>query len=257
MSDAILADLLYSSSMKNFGSDEHMQIAGLINEAKKNVIEKDTAIEIRRFLNENPAAIEKGLSYIQRPEKPVWYEWPLETRSGHGGDENARTGCLIAPHPADEELILAVTGWSTDGTTARHAFSVALFDTGSMDQLSKLANSRTKTSPEASLARILSAIETTMPPGFGDEINILTDNDPMAHQRSYRDATAEIPYLLSIMLLERCNGGLVGEMADGAVIYKMAAPSKRGVIQILMRKKSANSYIHIPKFGNTPPTFYR
>src|SRR5690606_32798181 len=173
--------------------------------------------EIRNFLNTNPISIERGLNLIERPKTPIWYEWGLETRAGHGGNEHAKTGCLVTPHPFDESLMLAVTGWSTNGLDARHAFAVALFDTDTLAHAAAFARGRRGTSAAASLTRIMSYIEVTMPPGFDDEIDILTDGDPFAKERSYRDATAEIPFLWSIMLLERANGGLCGSEKDGIV----------------------------------------
>lgn len=258
MPDNLLADILYSSSMKNFGSDEHMQIAGLIKKAKKNVIEKNSALEIRHLLNRNPATIERGLKFIQRPAEPIWYEWGLETRSGHGGDENAKTGCLIAPHPFDDDLVLSITGWTTDGQNARHAFAIALFDTNSLTQLSKHAIGVRAGSPEASLSRIMSAIEVTMPPGFGDEISILTDDDPMAKQRSYRDATAEIPFLFAIMLFERCIGGLVETVVDDAVVKTISgARTPNFWHKLLNRDGDQGGYVSPSLLGRTRPVYFK
>lgn len=258
MSEFLLADLLYESSMKNFGSDEHIQIAGLLKEASKNVIQKNAAAEIRNFLNNDPISIERNLHLIERPQSPVWYEWDLETRSGHGGGEHAKTGCLVTPHPFDPGLMLAVTGWSTNGLDARHAFAVALFDTDSMRQASEFAKKQHNTSSIRSLTRIMSYIEVTMPPGFSDEIAILSDNDPLAHEKSYRDATAEIPFLFSLMVMEKVKGGLIPIDEGGYFLNRLEIPPKKGFIRNLADNiKGRKSYINDPVYSNERPVWYR
>lgn len=258
MSENLLADMLYKSSMKNFGSDEHMQIAGLLKDSKKNVIDTQSAIEIRHLLNNDPHAIERGLNFIQRPKSPVWYEWGLETRSGHGGNQHVKTGCLITPHEFDENLMLAVTGWSTDGVDARHAFAVALFDTETMTQVAKIARSRKNSSANASLSRIMSCIEVTMPPGFNDEIDILTGSDPFAKERTYRDATAEIPFLLAIMLLEQSKGGLSGTQTENVTHQALSPSPKKGRIrEFFDNVRQRENYISTPKGKGSSPVWYR
>lgn len=250
--------MLYKSSMKNFGSDEHMQIAGLIKDAKKNTIDIEAATAIRRLLNDDPYAIECGLHFVERPTSPVWYEWGLETRSGHGGNENVKTGCLVVPHDFDEHLMLVVTGWTEDGLNARHAFAVALFDTETLAVAAKIARSRKKPTNDESLSRILRYINVTMPSGFGDEIDILTDGDPFAKERSYRDATAEIPFLLTVMLLEKTKGGLHGEMVDGATRQTLSRPLNKGIFRRLQNKLGyQQSDLITPRSNRFQPVWFR
>lgn len=260
MSDNSLAEMLYTSSMKNFGSDEHLQISGLLNDAQKNVIDLDAAIEIRHFLNRNPLVIEQSLHFIERPTSPVWYEWGLETRSGHGGNEHVKTGCLVVPHDFDEHLMLVVTGWSEDGISARHAFAVALFDTETLALLAKSARGRSHShsSNEASLSRIMSHINVTMPSGFGDEIDILTDNDPFAKERSYRDATAEIPFLLAIMILEKTRGGLTSKIDKNMTRKSLSPPiAKNRFRKIVDRLVRSETNFITPRSTRSQPVWYR
>jgi hypothetical protein len=169
-----------------------------------------------------------------------------------------KTGCLVVPHEFDEHLMLVVTGWTEDGINARHAFAVSLFDTETLAVAAKIARTRKKPTNAESLSRIMKYINVTMPSGFGDEINILTDSDPFAKERSYRDATAEIPFLLAVMLLEKTKGGLHGEMVDGATKQKLSRPLNKGIFRRVLDKIShEKSNLITPRSNRFKPIWYR
>lgn len=204
---ANLSDLLYKSSVSKLGSDEHLQIAGMISSAKKFVIQKDSARNLREVLDADPIQFERNLDLVERPDSEIWYEWPIRTRTGHGGGDDARTGCLVAPHPADDRLSVVVTGWS-DGKSARHAYAIGLFNTEILKNAAEFARKTRRQDRESSYTRILQTIGGTISPGFRDEIAILSEGSKKAIPAALRDGTAEVPFLLAILIASKCADGL-------------------------------------------------
>jgi len=210
----MLADRLYQASVTRLGSEEHLQIAGFLREADRTVIAKDAALAVRDFVYEDPWQVECNLDLVERPTGPVWYEWPLETKAGHGGGDGATTGCLVLPYPGDEEAMAVVTGWDNGGNP-RHSFAVALIDTALLANLAWGARNLYSDEREDSLARMMSVVTAGMPHGFSDEISILTDGDKDAVDAAMRDATAEMPFLMAMFVFLKAEGGLEIRSEDG------------------------------------------
>lgn len=234
--DPILADRLYRSTVGMLGSGEHLQIAGLLREASRTVICKEAALDLRAMLDADPWSIECNLDAILPPERAAWYEWPLGTRSGHGGGDQAVTGCLVAPHPEAEGVMTIVTGWQAGNGPARHAFAVSMVDLGQMYGLAWGARNRFSQSPDESIERIMSCVATHMPEGFADEVGILTDGSAEAVEAAMRDATSEIPFLLALLVAMRSNGGLAVSQNEGHGVASFSPPLRRGPLARAARK---------------------
>lgn len=231
MSGELLADRLYRSVAGAIGSGEHLQIAGLLREATRTVIDRDAASEVRKWLDGDPWAFECNLDVLTPPLSPEWIEWPLETRSGHGGGDEAVTGCLVAPHPDDPGLVTFVTGWASAPGPARHSYAVAMADLGHLYELAWGARQKFSRVPEESIERIMSCVTVSMPRGFEDEIGILVDGFPgaaeTAMKAAMRDATAEIPFVMALVVAMRSRGGLLVSNEDGHCRASLREPLKR------------------------------
>lgn len=230
MDHHLLADRLYRAAAGALGSGEHLQIAGLLREARRTVVDRQAALELRKLLDNDPWAIEANLDAILPPETPEWFEWPLETRAGHGGGGSAVTGCLLAPHPQEPGTAIVVTGWEDGTGIARHAYAVAMIDIGHLYEHAYAARTRFSRTPDESLERMMASVSVYMPQGFGDEIDILTDGSPQAREAAMRDATAEIPFLLALIVTRHSKGGFVSSEENGAVRLSLAPPIKPGLL---------------------------
>ena len=211
-----LADSLYRAVATRMGADEHLQVAGLLKEARKIKVGRPAAEAVRAWVDADPWAVECNLDSIVPPSRPLWLEWPLVTRSGHGGGEDAVTGCLVAPNPEHPGLLALVTGWETGDGQARHAFAVAVTDLQGLYDLSWGARNRFSRTPDESLERMMSSVSVSFPGGFADEIDILTDGSAEAREGMMRDATSEIPMVFGLLVaLDRRGGLSLSLMDDG------------------------------------------
>jgi len=225
----LLADRLYRSAVGALGSAEHLQVAGLLGEARRTVFDRQAALEVRALLDRNPWAFESNLDAIRPPSSPEWYEWPLETRAGHGGGDSAVTGCLVVPHPQEYGTIVVVTGWDDGSGMARHAYAVAIIDLAHLYEHAFAARTRFSRTPDESLERMMASVSVYMPNGFGDEIDIMTDGSREAREAAMRDATAEVPFLLALIVALGSKGGFVRACGEGAEHVSLAPPLKPGL----------------------------
>lgn len=208
-----------------FGSEEHAQIAALIRDADKHVVDLDAAKAVLRTLDEATWSIEANLYRIPVPHGPVWYEWPLPTRTGWGGGDDALTGCLAVPHPIDPRLLTVVTAWHGAGEPT-HSYGIGLVHFDDLEELARSANLQSGRERSDCLTRILSNVRASIPEGFRAEIEILADGIDDVHEASMRSATAEIPFLLALMLAASVPGGVTGVGQDGEHV-KLGFPSSK------------------------------
>jgi len=209
-----LGDKVSAAAFGALGAPEHLQIAGLIRNATAHVIERDAAEAVLDALENHTWSVESNLDLIPVPSGASWFEWPLPTRSGRGGGDTAKTGCLVVPHPEVENLLTIVTAWEAQGLPM-HAYGIALVDLGEIEFAAIAARRFYSKIREESLTRIMSRVSAFVPEAFRDEMLILTDGDETSSEAAMRDATAEVPFLLTLMLALNANGGLKVEEADG------------------------------------------
>lgn len=229
-----LAGRLYRASSARLGADEHLQVAGLLRAARQIRVDRVAAAAIRDWVDGNPWAVECNLDAVSLPDGPVWLEWPLETRSGHGGGEGASTGCLVAPNPDHPGLLAFVTGWDTGDGQARHAFAVAVADLQGLYDLAWGARTRFSRTPAESLARMMSSVSVSMPEGFADEVDILTDGSVDAREAAMRDATAEVPMVLALLVAMGRPGGMaLHRDGDGVEAASLSPAPRRSALSRL------------------------
>lgn len=203
-----LATRIKISCMSTFAS-EHLQIADLIRRSSIHLVDSSAAKAARDVVMSNTLSIEKNLDLIELPDTPTWFEWPLPTRNGrpHSAAGDERTGCLIAPHPFDENLHLVVSSWEIE-QVASHSYGIAIIDKRDLSALAEDARHRLFSSNEDSIARIMSMIVAFVPPAFRDEMIIISDGQDQT-TAALRDATADVPLMLTLLLLCKVKGGLV------------------------------------------------
>ncbi|WP_327210994.1 hypothetical protein [Rhizobium leguminosarum] len=225
----MLADKVQRFARDAIGAPEHAQIAELVGSAKRHRLSREAALAIRRKLYDDPATFERNLDVLTRPEGPEWYEWPLETRAGHGGGDRAVTGCLVLPHPDAETVLTFVTGWVGDKAIARHSYGTAMVDVGDLAKHAFEAREFYSSTPGESVERVMEQIGVAVPLGFQDEIAIMFDRSEAAMEAVLRDASSEIPYMLAVLVTMRCEGGLVGNEGQGCTELTFGPTREPGI----------------------------
>lgn len=212
-----LASRLRTACINAFDSGEHMQIAGLIKQARIHVVEDAVAWSAQNAVTEHLWSVERNLDLISLPDNPVWFEWPLPTRNGRScsGRGNERTGCLIARHPLDSQLHMIISAWELD-QGPMHAYGIALIAESDLINLARQSKGLAR-SHEESMTRIMSMIATFVPTAFQEEMRILSGGLDQT-ESAMRDATADIPYLLTLLLLCRAAGGAIFKMDENGVV---------------------------------------
>lgn len=232
MADApksMLADKVRRFARDAIGAPEHGQIAELLGQAKRFRLTRPAATEIRRLLYAEPTTFERNLDVVARPSGPEWYEWPLQTRAGHGGGDKAVTGCLVLPHPEVESVLTFVTGWIGEKAVARHSYGTAMVDVGDLAKHSYEAREFYSSSPEESVERLMEQIGVAVPLGFQDEIAIMFDRSEAAMEAAMRDASSEIPYMLAVLVAMKCENGLSGTDAGNCTELSFGQPAAPGL----------------------------
>lgn len=250
--DGTLAGSLYKATAARTGAAEHLQVAGLLKEARRISVDREAASAIRDWVDSNPWAVEANLDAIAVPEGPLWLEWPLPTRAGHGGGEAARTGCLVAPNPEHQGLLAFVTGWDTGDGQGRHAFGVAVADLQGLYDLAWNARTRFSKAPAESLARMMSSVSASMPEGFADEIDILTEGSTEAREGILRDATSEMPMVLALLVAMGRPGGLAlsaAESGEAATLSPAPGPGRLERLANLLFRRERPPFIRKVRKG--------
>jgi len=203
-----LAGTIAEGALRLLGAEEHVQIAGLIQEAKTYVVDRDAALAVSQVLSDHTWSVESNLDLVKAPGTTTWFEWPLPTHSGRGGGDDARTGCLVTPHPENQDLMMVVTAWETGGA-AEHSYGVAAMYMPDIALNAKLARRSRERTKEQSVTRLMGHIHAFVPASFRDEISIIADPGEQSMDAVLRDATSEIPFLLALMLAMNSENGVI------------------------------------------------
>jgi hypothetical protein len=240
-----LHDRICEVALASIGSVEHTQVGTLVRDARKMSFTREAAVAARDTLLARAWTVECNLDLVPGIGTPMWLEWPLPTVAGHGGGDLAVTGCLLAPHPADPETLVAVTGWF-NGEDVGYSLAVSMVDTREIALMSYEARQDGDPGSHASLERILEHVHATLPPGFADEIETMTDATADL-ESVLRDATAEIPLALTLLLGTRAGGGLeltgtiaAGQVADLGTPY---APGLLARLRDLMSSSPRSGFV--------------
>ncbi len=205
----LLCDRLYEVCAASKLAPEHLEIAGLVKEARRYVVEEGPASAVREELDQRCWTIESNVDLIEWSADPVWIEWHLPSRAVERQGLKARTGCLISPHPEHEELIAVVTAWEDPETdSVHHSYSTALIDLERLHEHAHMARKYSKVSDD-SFERLISLIGITLSDGFRDELVLRHKGNVGIIERTMRLGTAEIPFLLALLVTRQAQGGLM------------------------------------------------
>ncbi len=220
----LLADKVYRFCCDAIGAPEHLQIAEQLIGATKHVLTHTAAVTIRDAIDRSPWAFEQNLDQLRRPAGAEWYEWPLPTRAGHGGGDQAVTGCLVLPHPDLETVITMVTAWVGEKKIARHSYGVAMVDLSDLSVNAYHARNGFSEVADESIERIMGQIGIAVPLGFQDEIAIMFNRSEGAMEGIMRDASAEIPFVLAMLLARQARGGLDTRQGEHSMLIEQGIP---------------------------------
>jgi hypothetical protein len=220
----LLADQVYRFCCDAIGAPEHLQIAEHLLGATKHVVGRSAAEAVRDALDRFPWAFEQNLDQLRRPQGAEWYEWPLPTRAGHGGGDLATTGCLVLPHPDIDTVITMVTGWVGERKIARHSYGVAVVDLNDLSVNAYHARNGFSEIADESIERIMGQIGIAVPLGFQDEIAIMFNRSEGAMEGIMRDSSAEIPFVLAMLLAKQARGGLQTHAGEHSLLIDMGQP---------------------------------
>jgi hypothetical protein len=226
--EKFLADRLYEVCAASKLAPEHLEIAGLLKQAERFVVDTATAAIIRDELDRRSWNIESNLDLIEWSADPVWIEWGLPARVVEQHQLPGKTGCLITQHPEHEGLMMIVTAWEDVAhDTVHHSYSTALIDLSITHDHARAARSRYTKDNDDSFERMISILGITQPDGFRDELVLRHKGNVGVIERTMRLGTAEIPYLFALLVACQAQGGLMADLAeDHAHLVLMPALQK-------------------------------
>lgn len=225
---SLLADKVHRFCCDAIGAPEHLQIAEHLMSARKHVLDAAAARRIRNALDSMPWVFEQNLDLIERPASAEWFEWALPTRAGHGGGSKALTGCLVIPHPDIETVITMITAWIGEKKIARHSYGAAMVDLSDLKVEAYHARNRYSEIADESIERMMGQIGLAVPLGFQDEISIMFNRSEGAMEGVLRDTSAEIPFVLAMLLARRARGGLTEAEHGNVIDVDFGQPSPPG-----------------------------
>lgn len=234
--EELLAEKVYRFAFAAIGAPEHLEIADNISKAVRYRLTLRSSVILRDALDRFPWAFEQNVDLIERPGSPLWLEWPLPTRAGHGGGEKAVTGALLLSHPDVDTVITAVTAWVGEKRIARHSYGVAMVDVGDLSQHAFDARRYYSHDAHESIERIMGQIGLAVPLGFQDEVAIMFDRSEGAMEGILRDSSGEIPFVLAILLAMQAEGGLIQTACDGFTLLDFGQPLRATLIDEVMDK---------------------
>lgn len=194
-----LSSNLSDNLMKRVGADQHLEIAGFIREADKSVLDAKAGETVRNLWSKSPWTVESNLDLVNWPDRPTWYEMPGLPKNLGEGDQ-AVLGFLILPHPAVPGLYQVVTCFETAEIAARHCYAMAYIDVASLSDNAVRARRFYSKIPTESAERIMMQIGVSISDDFRDELMIMEDDREEVIDAVMRDATADVPILLAILV---------------------------------------------------------
>lgn len=231
-----LFDSLYRACMDNPWAPDHKQIAGALLQARKMVVEFDCADAIAAQLEFSPWLTEKRIHRIQWPKQTTWIEWPLPASIVRNVGQGATTGVLIIPHPDFEDVVVIITGWrSNENEDAKHSYATAIISKSTLSKNSMKNAVYLKKDRFLSHQRILDKIGVNISTDLKDELLLKYNFDAEVIGEAYKSATAEIPFVLSVLLFIGDHPHTVVEQEEEWKAIVNSPSEKMGVLR-KMRK---------------------
>lgn len=245
---------LYESLFKRVGSDQHVEIAGYLRDAVKTVFDETAAVAVRGLWEKAPWTVESNLDFVDWPSEPSWYEMPGYLRNVTAGD-SPKMGFLVLPHPEGGGHYMVVTAFETSSIEPRHCFAVALIDAVALAENAVKARRFYSKTNDESVERIMSLIGVSISPDFRDELLITEDEREEVIEAVMRDATADIPLLLTLMAARAAENGLMTDLnEEGGRIVSLPKPQRTrlGKISDRLGRRLSNGLVRIPRAAKPP-----
>ncbi|MBY3151030.1 hypothetical protein HFO56_01130 [Rhizobium laguerreae] len=249
-----LSEALSANLFQRLGSGQHVEIAGYIRDAAKTVFSADAAAAVRKLWADTPWTVESNLDLVTWPGAPTWYEIPGNLAGVPSGDKPV-LGFLMLPHPEEEGLYMVVTAFQTSAIAARHCYAVALLDVASLTDNAIRARHFYSKTPSESVERIMMQIGVSISDDFRDELMITEDGREEVVEAAMRDATAEIPLLLSILAVEGTENGLLidfNETSSTVTALPLRERSRLGRFSDRMKRRLSSGLVRIPRRNRSP-----
>lgn len=248
------SESLTAHLLQRLGSPQHIEFAGFVREATKTVLSETAAQAVRRLWVENPWTVESNLDLVNWPGEPTWYELPGYLKNVNEGD-NPILGFLLLPHPEDEGLYMVATAFETSTISARHCYAMALLDVSSLVDNAARARNFYSFTPDESAERIMSLVGVSISDDFRDELMILQDGNEEVIEAVMRDATSEIPILLSLLAAEAAENGFVLDLSEnGTTVANLPLPTRSAVGRFADRfsRRLSSGLVRLPRRRRPP-----
>lgn len=249
-----LSETLCANLFQRLGSGQHIEIAGYIRDAEKVVFSGSAAAALRGLWNESPWTVESNLDMVTWPGVPTWYEVPGYLGNIADGEEPV-VGFLMLPHPEEAGLYMVATAFQSSTVAARHCYAMALLDVASLTDNAIRARHFYSRVPSESVARIMSQIGVSISDDFRDELMITEDGREEVIEAAMRDATAEIPVLLSLLAAEAAENGLLLDLGDSTstvTALPLPARSRLGRFADRMARRLSSGLVRLPRRNRAP-----
>lgn len=247
-----LSEALCANLFQRLGSGQHIEIAGYVRDAEKAVFSADATAALRRLWNDSPWTVESNLDMVTWPGTPTWFELPGYDGGIADGEEPV-VGFLMLPHPEEDGLYMVATAFQSSTVAARHCYAMALLDVASLtDNANRARQFYSRTAAE-SVARIMSQIGVSISDDFRDELMITEDGREEVIEAAMRDATAEIPVLLSLLAAEAAENGLLLDLAESvSTALPLPTRSRLGRFADRLGRRLSSGLVRLPRRNRAP-----
>ncbi|MGH0003735.1 hypothetical protein ACQU0X_26970 [Pseudovibrio ascidiaceicola] len=248
-----LQQKLAITTMNALGSPEHKSVTDELIHSEKFLLSIELHLSLLDVCRHHSYTVERNLDRITIPEKPIWIEWRAPMLTGHGGAENAVTGCLVAPDPNSVSGLFILTGWF-DGTMARHSYATAHIDVNSIYGLARLSRRQLSVEHDEVMERIMSFVNLSLCASFEEELRILYPKQALPLDAVYRDASGEIPLCLAALIALNTSKGVCRYQDRLNRTVLDLVPSKGRIRKMLPRTKKRG---FAPRLGLSFPHLSR
>jgi hypothetical protein len=118
-----------------------------------------------------------------------------------------------------------VTAWVGEKKIARHSYGVAMVDLSDLSANAYHARNGFSEVADESIERIMGQVGIAVPLGFQDEIAIMFNRSEGAMEGIMRDSSAEIPFVLAMLLARQARGGLETRVGEHSMVIEQGKPS--------------------------------
>jgi CRISPR/Cas system CMR-associated protein Cmr5 small subunit len=216
------------------GSKERDQISYLLNRSVQFHLGDELTEAISNTIKHSPHTIEHNLDFLSVPFPATWVEWNESPRyyNGHIVENDKsypeKVGALIATHPEDDNGVIAVIAWRDSKNNVDHSQAILSWNNYAFQKMSNDARKYFGKGKDETFARIMSLVQTSVPNGFKEEMEILYDvkeTDKSLdefHLDALKNSSGETMFLLTFLLMLQTNQTKITqspESLDENVVY--------------------------------------